>query len=383
MKKQFLTYNQINESLKISQYRKYHEKRPKYIENILTELFGGKNRIYIPFEYKVNNDDITINTFISMFFEDNGYTITDYLEGYCEKDGRTFRIGKVLNKLNRLDLLKVFNEDPNRTIQNKDFLICISKHPYDIAGMSTNRGWTSCMNLENGTQSKYLYKDINSGTIIAYLIEENDKNINRPYGRINIKPYTNIENEVAWGLAFKCYGSILDRNEKLSEKFKKELNIWIKENLNKDKYGTFLLASDVYPESNLSIDLGDNYSLGYILKKWDIDMSKLKEGVYEGTIIAPRDIKEFKGFEELLGTEIKEIKGDLYFGGCESLTSIANLPERIEYNLDFDYCKSLTTISKFPSFVGNTIFTYKCPFFEEMYERQIREKYNIEGRLEY
>ncbi len=136
-----------------------------------------------------------------------------------------------------------------------------------------------------------------------------------------------------------------------------------------------------------------------VLEKWKIDLSKLKDGVYDGDIEAPEDIKEFRGFKELFGFDIKEVQGYLSFYGCISLTSVSNLPEKIggslsfrnctiltslpdlpEYvgdYLDFEECTSLTSISKMPSFVGNTIYTYKCPFFENLTEEQIREKYNI------
>ncbi len=136
-----------------------------------------------------------------------------------------------------------------------------------------------------------------------------------------------------------------------------------------------------------------------VLEKWDIDLSKLKDGIYNGNVHAPEDIKEFRGFEEELGFDIKEIKGYLSFAWCKrltsisnlpdymgyylsfdsctSLTSVSNLPEKIEGFLSFDSCTSLTSISKMPSFVENYIWTRNCPFFEGMTEEQIREKYNI------
>ncbi len=135
------------------------------------------------------------------------------------------------------------------------------------------------------------------------------------------------------------------------------------------------------------------------IKKWKIDLSKLKDGVYEGYIESPTDIKEFKGFEELFGFEIKEVRWGLYFNKCTSLTSISNLPEKIgttlsfkdctsltsfpdlpEYvglSLSFEYCTSLNFISKMPSVVKGNIYIDSCPFFEGMKEEEIREKYGI------
>ncbi len=45
------------------------------------------------------------------------------------------------------------------------------------------------------------------------------------------------------------------------------------------------------------------------IKKWNLDLSKYKDGVYHFDINAPKDLKEFKGFEELFGFEIKEVIG--------------------------------------------------------------------------
>ncbi len=61
------------------------------------------------------------------------------------------------------------------------------------------------------------------------------------------------------------------------------------------------------------------------IKKWNLDLSKYKDGVYEGYIEAPKDLEEFNGFEELFGFEIKEAKRSLSFFDCTSLTSIVKI----------------------------------------------------------
>ncbi len=160
------------------------------------------------------------------------------------------------------------------------------------------------------------------------------------------------------------------------------------------------------------------------LEKWNINLSKLKDGVYDNNYInieIPKDIKEFRGFKEELGHDIKEIKGSLFFWylnnltlvsnlpekitgmlsfnqsnsltsvsnlpeyvgetlsfyGCKSLKAVSNLPKIIGGSLSFRNCKSLTSIEKMPSVVVGSIYTAECPFFEGMTEEQIREKYNI------
>ncbi len=119
-----------------------------------------------------------------------------------------------------------------------------------------------------------------------------------------------------------------------------------------------------------------NKHLAYI-KKFKLDLSKYKDGVYHDDIFVPYGIKEFKGFEELFGFEIKEVRWGLYFYKCTSLTSISNLPEKIGWDLSFNFSTSLISISKMPSVVNGNIWVADCPFFEGMTEKQIRKKYNI------
>ena len=69
--------------------------------------------------------------------------------------------------------------------------VVISRNPYDIVGMSTDRRWTSCMKLPNddpsiypgGAYHQHLIHDIELGTLVAYLIEPTDKNIEHELGR--------------------------------------------------------------------------------------------------------------------------------------------------------------------------------------------------------
>lgn len=118
--------------------------------------------------------------------------LVDYLAG-TGKDthGRIVKIGRVLAK--NPALKKMFDSDPNRksmvNATRNHQLICISMHPYDIAGMSTDRGWSSCMDLKKGSNKRYVKQDIAGGTLIAYLIDPADKNINKPIGRCLAKPY--------------------------------------------------------------------------------------------------------------------------------------------------------------------------------------------------
>lgn len=75
---------------------------------------------------------------------------------YQNKDpNHKIRIGKLLQHYGREDLLKRFKEDKNRQLGG-EYVIVISRHPYDIAGASTDRNWTSCIDRQ---YPPIVYKD--------------------------------------------------------------------------------------------------------------------------------------------------------------------------------------------------------------------------------
>lgn len=90
-------------------------------------------------------------------------------------------------------LLKDFNEDPYRKedFTGQELQIVISRHPYDIAGMSTDRGWTSCTNLIDGQKKHYVMGFVKSHILIAYLCRKGDDDIRNPIARINLTVFVN------------------------------------------------------------------------------------------------------------------------------------------------------------------------------------------------
>ena len=134
----------------------------------------------------------------------------DYIGGTCDvafkdQSGNVkVRTGQKIGKLIAKDkdpdtgipLTDIFSKDPVRlgknivaAINSNNLWVVISNHAYDIAGMSANRDWTSCMNIFGGDNRQYVKYDIKYGTLIAYIIDRHDTNIEHPYGRVLIKPY--------------------------------------------------------------------------------------------------------------------------------------------------------------------------------------------------
>jgi hypothetical protein len=243
----------IDEALKPSQFREYVKIWKKYgVKKLTDHVFGNKDRIYEPYEKRPDTNLFGFASNVkgeieAMLRSLRGcdYIIKDYENGmlYNPKTKKTMRLVKFLDKqINSPDngpevttylekLKKNFINDPIRqTVKQQNMLICYSRHPYDVAGMSTDRGWTSCMRLPSndmpgGTNWHKMPDEIKYGTIVAYLIKEDDKNLQNPMGRIAIKPYYNDNGDIMWYPCSKGYGT----NPKA---FHNQVIKWTQEKLN-------------------------------------------------------------------------------------------------------------------------------------------------------
>ena len=195
-------------AIPLSMYRKLVKNitmlQPHLYDSVFNKFGSGgnskssKNRIYIPLGMNksvLDTPSATPNPSVLKYLEENNYKIDNYSLGTCiMPDGkRTTKIGKVLAK--EPELLKLFVNDPSRrsakAVSEGSLLCVISRHPYDILGISFDRGWTSCTNLSNGSNATNLKNSIKFGLLAAYLVKDDDKNINRPIARILIRPYFN------------------------------------------------------------------------------------------------------------------------------------------------------------------------------------------------
>lgn len=202
----------ISEALRPSQYRWYVKGWDKSRYN---QIFDGKYRIYFPLQKSI--EGIEPNKTVVDALESLGYKVTveDYVDGYATKGNRKFKIGRILsnqyvgNEEMQDRVMALFVNDPARAGRSGDLLVVISRHPYDIAGMSTDRGWSSCMNLSGGAMRQYVESDVVHGTLVAYLIKSNDTNIKNPMARILIKPFINIKDptNVIFGVENRVYGT--------------------------------------------------------------------------------------------------------------------------------------------------------------------------------
>ncbi len=280
---------------------KRHIKNQDY-KDFRNDVFEGSDRIILPTDVALDNvvDDRTARdigadlTYFGFGFDD---TMEDYSKGFTYprkspdykelrnlkfdvKRGGTdyprynkyeldlknkFKVGKVLSAIIKFlekhpedfrsiyyldsykDALKQFIEDPTRSKADINYKVVISRHPYDILGMSTDRNWTSCMNI--GSQNIVYKKDRSRGAhakmipgfikqkgLIAYLIAEKEINkesgkckLQKPISRINLIPHVNANGEIAYGIG-KMYGlRVPEFNAAVTAFVNNSLNINIKD----------------------------------------------------------------------------------------------------------------------------------------------------------
>lgn len=200
----------------------------------------GQDRIILPLDHGLSNK-IDAPDDIKTHLDKHGYSIHNYADGLAaDKYGRHIKIGKALKQTGADNLLTKYNTDPNRN--GIHFLhnvhIIVSRHPYDVAGMSTNKGWTSCMDMDCGSETKYLHRDIKHGTHTAYLVHAHDENIRMPMARINLKPFTSHDGTHTILRPEKLYGTA-------SSLFDHTINKWV--------YNNFPLHDDKIYSSHPSL----------------------------------------------------------------------------------------------------------------------------------
>jgi LAS superfamily LD-carboxypeptidase LdcB len=140
----------LNEAIPLSIAKKSltRKQHPTNYTPEMNKIFNNKDRIILPFNSseKIFVQSDTEKEIIDELLK-NGWTLyhDDYLSGYITIQKQKYKLGRVLQNMNRLDLLDKFKKDTSRQTQNKDLVIVISRHPYDLVGASTDRNWQNCI----------------------------------------------------------------------------------------------------------------------------------------------------------------------------------------------------------------------------------------------
>ena len=168
-------------------------------KNRYNQIFHGKDRLYYDFIEEPNTP--TMESDLQKKIEEvlfkNGYYVADYAKGLATKKGDTkniFKIQKLLVRFGENTLRNQMDADPSRSsVKKASKKVVISRHGIDLAGQSTGRDWISCKNITDGIKKEYTWSEIEEGSLVAYLIEGEDLNIQKPIARILIGVYINKE----------------------------------------------------------------------------------------------------------------------------------------------------------------------------------------------
>lgn len=169
---------------------------------------------------------------------------TDERGKFIKKDGQ-----KVIKSPGKyLTNAEYFAADPIRQSSKHEAHIVITRNKYDVAGMSTDRGWSSCMDMVDGENKYYLKHDIANGTMTAYVCHKDDHDISRPIGRINLKQFTSVGDNLHHSIyrpEQSSYGAIPSVTRKL-------VTDWAEKNY-PSKEGIYMKAPELYSDDGESI----------------------------------------------------------------------------------------------------------------------------------
>lgn len=243
-------------------------------------------RIYLPVGKAAKPHNTQGRKAVEDYLNSVGYQVEDYLIGMAvhKDNGRTMKIGKILSKGKQTELKRVFDNDKSRQAQsNQDMYVVVSRHPYDIAGMSTGRDWESCLNIVSGSNKTYTQYDVEAGHLVAYLIEGSDKNINRPLARVRLMRYESK------GSDKKSF--ILHRQEKVygnaNSRFLSTIDEWLAKVNPKDAEGSYCIADGIATYND-----GMHYRLDVINEDTDLDDIDDSEVVFKNRATALRYLND-------------------------------------------------------------------------------------------
>ena len=212
------------------EYKERVEQLSKQNPYPFSAWFNENGRAYIEFRDQsmdeINPGD---DKWVIKMLEDAGWQVIDYKGGYAQKGNRKMRIAKIINQIRREEeqkwqlaineakqrdadefemgrleeqyksalqfidenLEQFINSEVRAGAKSNGLMIVISQNPHDVATMSTGRSWESCMTLGTGGYHQNVYCEVENGGLIAYLIDADDKDIQRPHARIHIRRFDN------------------------------------------------------------------------------------------------------------------------------------------------------------------------------------------------
>ena len=358
------TFNSITEAISLDAAKKatkiFLESGGKERYN---EVFKGQDRLYYYMEDDFNKSYFynPIENDVKQALESSGYEIVDYTKGLASKKGddkNVFKIQKVLNKIGELDLRNRMDADPARfSSTKKDKMVVISRHGIDIAGQSSGRDWTSCKAIkiekagtQDGINAKYVWTEIEQGSLVAYLITPEDTNITKPIARIIIGVYINVKDPKDFILYpdNSIYGNY--RNNDFLD-FVKKWCIDFNSKISPKNHGNYVLSNKCYVDSVRNIK--NNLNTFDDIKAY---IGHKDAHAWE-TIISnnTQDADQIKYIFKKIEDQEKDLKPGQVFMFLQKLKKNFSPSDYVDFINDNSYEEIEKYINKFPDFFVNYI----------------------------
>ncbi len=390
----------LNEALPLSVARRMTKLSGGVYKERYPEIFGDdskKHRLY--FEFKESEEKTQTQKEIEDLLKKNDFEEVFYKDNKAIKKKQQYKIGKVLNQIDPT-LLDRYKKDREFKSDEK-LLICISRHPYDVAGASTDRSWVSCMTLKldlnkfkltqnpsegeilahttGGTYSNppynYVDCDVQLGVLVAYLIKQSDKNINSPLARVLIKPYmSDVTNDIVLEAMDKVYGRV-GVGEATQKAFVSQVQTFIDEKWNKNYSGVFKHLESLYnddaPQQIIKgIEKYDSAeAIESLLEELEIDDYRINKDLSV-------DVNGDVHLEEMGLTKIpikfRIVKGDFSISG-NKITSLEGCPIKVQGDFECN-ANPIESLKGCPENVRDTFEVTHCPNLKSIDGLNIKAK---------
>lgn len=315
--KLFEQYNFLDEAISLKDARKatriFLDSGGKKRYN---EIFDDSDRLYYDFNPDVKNTPKSdTQKKVEEVMGANEYYVADYTRGLATKEGdskNVFKIQRILTRLGEKQLRDQMDADPIRSASRKETKkVVISRHGIDIAGQSTGRGWTSCKELGKGN-SRFVWIEIEGGYLVAYLIDENDLNIQNPLARILIGVFVNDKDPSD----FVLYPDSSTYGNYSNPSFMKFVEKWCdsaNEMISKNYSGLYSLSPTCYADDRRPLNVsGENITLENIFGSITGHVGGHRNLIRSKTqSIKPKEIQRLIDFASEDGVGAKLVADDL------------------------------------------------------------------------
>ena len=224
--------------------------RNKLIMNYLIDMWNDARSLGLPI-LELNNSRKIIRDFWERMWKGDSVPLLDFEtqlfkdiqeEQELEVDNWVFNTKKSMEFV--VKEVKNYFDSGIRAGTGKAKVMVISMRPDDIARMSTDRRWGSCLNLEGGSNRSSVYCEITRGGFAAYLIESDDLDIENPVARIWVRRFDSMD-----GKSFALPEETVYSDGRDFPEFLQALKEWVAEKQKSMPPGTYQMSGGEYSDT--------------------------------------------------------------------------------------------------------------------------------------